>query len=142
MYIFIVLIVANRLITCIHTCTCTSTCVDVLTSSPFSFLMTCFTVSTLVASKALQATSGFTSVRTLSTHRLWLMLNVKLTTPFTPSNVSSTNFLDSCNVHRAQVHNNNGKYQACTHVHNIHSLYILSQIAKEIISNRASVLLE
>ena len=69
-----------------------------LTSSPFSFFTTCFTERILVASRALYGASAFTSVRSLTTHRLWDILNVKLTTPLTPSNVSSTSFLDSYSI--------------------------------------------
>ena len=43
-------------------------------------------------------TSGLTSLRTLSTHLCWRMLNVKLITPFTPSSCFSTSILESCTM--------------------------------------------
>lgn len=41
-------------------------------------------------------TSGFKSLRALTKHLRWVILKVKLTTPFTPRSFSSTSLFDSC----------------------------------------------
>ena len=64
-------------------------------------------------------TSGLTSLRILSTHLCWRMLNVKLITPFTPSSCFSTSILESCTMIKEkqsliQDHSIKTQHQPCS----------------------------